>query len=64
MEVLHSRPNISEELVKRSQLLSVRLMGLKESDVSRFFSKIREEYQKLPHEKKRWLPMLYVGVRH
>lgn len=65
IQILHRRPNVSEELVKKSQLLSARLMGLKESDAKRFFSEIREEYQKLPPEKKRgWLPILYVGDKH
>jgi len=63
--VQHRRPNVSEELVKKSQLLAVRLMGLKENDAKWFFPRIREEYEKLPPEKKRgWLPILYVGIRH
>jgi ubiquinone/menaquinone biosynthesis C-methylase UbiE len=64
IQVLQRRPNISKELVERSQLLSARLMSLKESDASRFFSKIREEYRKLAPQKKHWLPILYVGVKH
>ena len=65
IQVLHRRPNVSEELVKKSQLLAAKLMGLKENDAEWFFSKIREEYKKLPPEKKRgWLPILYVGIRH
>lgn len=65
VQVLHRRPNVSEELVKKSQLLAARLMGLKEKDAERFFAKVREEYQKLPPEKKRgWLPILYVGIKY
>jgi len=64
IRVLHRRPNVSEELVKKSQLLAARLMGLKESDAEWFFQKIREEYRKLPPEGQRgWLPLLYVGTK-
>lgn len=66
IEVLYRRPNISDDLVKKFQLLSARLMNLGEGDVTWFFSKIREENQKLPPEEKRrgWLPVLYVGAKH
>jgi len=65
IQVLHRRPNVSEELVKKSQLLSARLMGLNENGIEWFFPKIREEYAKLPPEKKRgWMPIIYVGIRH
>ena len=64
IQILHKRPNVSEELVKKSQLLAVKLLGLKEKDAEWFFPKIREEYAKVPPEKKRgWLPVLYVGIR-
>jgi hypothetical protein len=63
IQILYRRPNTSEELVEKSQLISARLMGLKESDATRFFSKIREEYQKLPEKNRGWLPLLYVGVK-
>lgn len=64
IQVLHKRPDVSEELVKKSQLLAVKLMGLKDKDADWFFTKIREEYAKIPPEKKRsWLPILYVGIR-
>jgi len=65
IQVLHRRPNVSEELVKKSQLLAAKLMGLKESNAEWFFTKIRDEYKKLPAEKKRvWLPVLYVGIKY
>jgi ubiquinone/menaquinone biosynthesis C-methylase UbiE len=64
IKVLHRRANVSEEQAKKSELLSVRLMGLEESDANWFFPKIREEYRKLPHEKRGWLPIMYVGVKH
>jgi ubiquinone/menaquinone biosynthesis C-methylase UbiE len=64
VEVLHRRPNVSEELVGRSQLVSAAIMGLKENDAQGFFSKIREEYQKLsPMRKHGWLPVFYVGTK-
>jgi len=64
IQVLHRRPNVSDEFVKKSQLVSAKIMGLKEKDANWFFSKIREEYQKLPTKKKRgWLPILYVGTK-
>ena len=65
VQVLYRRPDIPEDLVKKFELLSARLMYLGESDVAWFFSKIREENQKLSPEKKRrgWLPVLYVGAR-
>ena len=51
--------------MKNFQLLTAKLMGLEGSDAERFFSKISEEYRKLPPERKRgWLPVLYVGVRY
>jgi len=65
IQVLHRRPNVSEELVKKAQILSTAIMGLKENDAEGFFSKIREEYQKIPHEKRHgWLPTLYVGTKY
>jgi len=65
INVLHRRPDVSEDLVRKSQLLSAKLMGLKENDAEGFFSRIRKEYGKLPHGKKRgWLPILYVGIKH
>lgn len=64
IEVLHRRPDVSEELVKKSQLLAAKLMGLKDNDAELFFSKVRDRYQRLPPEKKRgWLPELYVGIK-
>jgi len=64
IQVIHGRSNVSEELVKKAQLLSAKIMGLKENDAEGFFQKIREEYKKLPPEKKRgWLPVLYVGTK-
>ena len=65
IQVLHRRPNVSDELVKKSQLLAAKLMGLKENDAKWFFPKIKERIQKLPPEKKcSWLPVLYVGIRY
>jgi len=66
IQVLHRKPNVSGELMRKSQLLSGKIMRLKESDAEGFFSKIREEYQKLPPEKKKhgWLPILYVGTKY
>lgn len=65
IQVLHKRPNVSEELVKKSQLVAAKAMGLKENDAELFFAKIREEYKKLPPKKKRgWLPVLYVGIKY
>jgi len=62
IQVLHKRPNVSEELVKKSRILTAKLMGLKENEAEGFFQKIREKYQKLPPKKKRgWSPILYVG---
>jgi len=64
IKVLHRRPDVSKELVKKSQFLSAKLMGLKESDAEWFFSRIREGYQRLPSEKRRgWLSVLYVGTK-
>lgn len=64
IQVLHRRPDVSDEFVRKSQLVSAKIMGLKEKDANWFFSKIREEYQKLPTEKRGgWLPVLYVGTK-
>jgi len=64
IQVLHRRPNVSEELVRKSQLLVARLMGLKERDAESFFEKVRDEYKKLSVDKKGgWLPILYIGTR-
>jgi len=64
IQVLHRRPNVSEELVKKSQFLVAELMGLRKSDAEGFFKKVREEYKKLPVDKKRnWLPILYTGTK-
>jgi ubiquinone/menaquinone biosynthesis C-methylase UbiE len=65
IQILHRKPDVSEELVGRSQLLSAAIMGLKENDAQGFFSKIREEHQKLPTLRKHgWLPILYVGTKY
>lgn len=65
VRVMHRRISVSEELVKKFQLLTAKLMGLEGRDAERLFSKISEEYRKLPHERKRGLlPVLYVGVRY
>ena len=65
IQVLHKRPNVSEELVGKSHLLSGTIIGLKENDAKWFFSKIREEIQRLPSDKKRgWLPLLYVSIKY
>jgi ubiquinone/menaquinone biosynthesis C-methylase UbiE len=65
IQVLHKKPNVSEELARKSQLLSGTIMGLKENEAEEFFSRIREEYQRLPSEKKRgWLPIFYVGIKY
>lgn len=65
VQVLHRKPNVSEELVGKSRLLSAAIMGLKENDAEGFFSKIREEYQKLPAKKKHgWLPVFYLGTKY
>jgi len=64
IRILHRRPNIPKELIKKSQLISAAIMGLKENDAEEFFSKIREEHQRLRPKKKRgWLPILYVGTK-
>lgn len=64
IQVLHRRPYVSQELVKKSRLLAAKLMGLKENDAEWIFSKIREEYRKLPRKKKNsWLPILCAGIR-
>jgi hypothetical protein len=63
IQILHRRPNVSEELIEKSQLLSARLTGLKESDATWFSSRIREEYRKIPEENRGWLPILYVGIK-
>jgi ubiquinone/menaquinone biosynthesis C-methylase UbiE len=64
IEVLHRKPDVSEDLVRRSQLLSAAIMGLEENDAEGFFSKIREEHQKLPLRKHGWLPILYAGTKY
>lgn len=62
--VLHRRPNVPEKLVKKSQLLTLTIMGLDKEDGQWFFPKIREEYQRLPvDEKHGWLPVLYAGTK-
>jgi len=64
IRILHRRPNVTEELVKKSQLLVAELMGLRKSDAEGFFKKVREEYKKLPADKKHnWLPILYTGTK-
>jgi ubiquinone/menaquinone biosynthesis C-methylase UbiE len=63
IQILHRRPNVSEELIEKSQLLSAKLMGLKESDATWFFSKIGEEYRKIREENRGWLLILYVGAK-
>jgi len=64
IQVLHRRPCVSEEAVKKFEFLSARIMGLEENDAKWFFQRVREEYKKLPEERRSWLPILYVGVRN
>jgi ubiquinone/menaquinone biosynthesis C-methylase UbiE len=65
IQVLHRRPDASDELVGNSQLLSAAIMGLREKDAKGFFSRMREEYRKLlPEKKQGWLPILYVGTKY
>jgi ubiquinone/menaquinone biosynthesis C-methylase UbiE len=65
IQVLYRRPDVSEELVGESQLVSAAIIGLKENDAEGFFSKIREEYRRVPPGKKRsWLPIFYAGTKH
>jgi len=62
--VVHRRPVVSEESEKKSQLMSAKIMGLREKDAERFFQRIREEYRRLPPEKKSgWFPVIYVGIK-
>jgi len=64
IQVSHRRPNVSEESVKKSQLLAAKMMGLKEDEAEGFFQRVREEYDKLPPERKHgWLPVLYAGIK-
>ncbi len=46
VRVMHRRTSVSEELVKKSQLLTAKLISLEGTDSEQFFSKISEEYQK------------------
>jgi ubiquinone/menaquinone biosynthesis C-methylase UbiE len=64
IQVLHRRPDVSDGLVGESQLVSAAIMGLEENEAEGFFSRIREEYRRVPPEKKRsWLPIFYVGTK-
>jgi SAM-dependent methyltransferase len=63
ISVLHRRPNVSHQLVKRSDFCTLTIMGLKEEDAKWFFPKIREEYGRLPLDKRHWLPFLYEGTK-
>lgn len=63
ISVIHSRPNVPPQLVKRSELYTLTIMGLKEEDGKWFFPRIREEYRKLPPNKRHWLPFLYRGTK-
>jgi len=61
--VVHRRPHVSDQLVKKSELYTLTITGLKEEDNEWFFQRIREEYGKLPRDKKHWLPFLYQGTK-
>jgi ubiquinone/menaquinone biosynthesis C-methylase UbiE len=63
ISVLHRRPNVSNELVKKSERYTLTIIGLKEEDGDWYFQRIREEYGKLPPEKRHWLPFLYQGTK-
>jgi ubiquinone/menaquinone biosynthesis C-methylase UbiE len=63
ISVLHKRPNVSDQLVKRSDLYTLTIMGLKKKDAEWFFPRVREEYGKLSPDKKHWLPFLYQGTK-
>lgn len=63
ISILHKRPNVSDQLVKKAELYALTIIGLKEGDEKWFFPKIREEYGKLPPDKRRWLPFLYQGTK-
>jgi len=63
ISVLHKRLNVSDQLVKKSELYSLTIMGLKKEDAAWLFPKIREEHGKLPPDKRRWLPFLYQGTK-
>jgi ubiquinone/menaquinone biosynthesis C-methylase UbiE len=63
ISVLRKRPNVSQQQVKSSELYTLIIMGLKEEDREWFFPRIREEYGKLPPDKRYWLPFLYQGTK-
>ena len=63
ISVLHRRPNVSHQLVRKSDLYTLTIMGLKKEDAVWFFPRIREEYGKLPLDKRHWLPFLYRGTK-
>lgn len=63
ISVLHRRLNVSRQLVRRSELYTLTIMGLKEEDGEWFFPRIREEYGKLSLDKRHWLPFLYQGTK-
>ena len=63
IQISHRRPNVSKELIKKAELYTLTITGLKEEDGAWFFKRLRDEYRKLPQEKRHWSPILYVGKK-
>jgi ubiquinone/menaquinone biosynthesis C-methylase UbiE len=64
IQISHTKPEVSPESMKKSQLYVLSITGLREEDGAWFFKRLSDELHQLPLEKKHWLPILYVGVKH
>jgi ubiquinone/menaquinone biosynthesis C-methylase UbiE len=64
IQISHRKPEVSPESMKKSQLYVLSITGLREEDGAWFFKRISDEYRQIPLEKKHWLPIIYVGVKH
>lgn len=63
IQISHRTLDVSQDLLKKSQLYVLTITDLKEEDGTWFFKKLNNEYRKLPLEKRHWLPVLYVGKK-
>jgi ubiquinone/menaquinone biosynthesis C-methylase UbiE len=61
IQVSYRKPEVSQETIEKSQLYTLTITGLKQEDGAWFFKRLRDEYHRLPSEKRHWLLILYVG---
>lgn len=63
IQISYKKPEVSQESIKKSQLYTLTITGLREEDGAWFFKRLSDEYHQLPLEKRHWLPILYVGKK-